>query len=217
VMLYVVDRSPKVIKQVVEALQQVPTSGVIFTRNGLPGTFPLAEAKLDSETAADVLVASSWKIVGEENGHRRVEMINEGYNEYQPGDGMHVTLSPTDLHNTAIAAGPDFRRGLNSTLPSGNVDVAPTLLWLMGIKTSHPLDGRVLSEALTVDAPPSRAAQTYRRDARQELKAGVWQQYLKFTEVNGVRYLDEGNGSWQPANKSASTKHAENSKPHRTK
>jgi len=70
---------------------------------------------------------------------------------------MHVTLSPTDLHNKAVAAGPDFRRGVNSPLPSGNVDIVPTLLWLMGIKPPEPLAGRVLSEALTLtDAPPLR-------------------------------------------------------------
>ena len=40
-----------------------------------------------------------------------VDIINDGYTEYRAGGGMHVSLSPTDLHNTAVAAGPDFRRG----------------------------------------------------------------------------------------------------------
>ena len=138
-------------------------------------------------------------------------MINDGYKEYQPGCGMHVTLSPTDLHNTAVAAGPDFRRGMNSTLPSGHVDIVPTLLWLMGITPPQPLDGRVLSEALTVGAPPLTGANNFRRDTRQQFGNGVWEQYLKFTEVNGVRYLDEGNGIWQPIQKSASETRTENS------
>ena len=211
VLLYVTEHSPKIIEKIVARLQQTPTSGVIFTRAGIPGTFKLAEAKLDSETAPDVIVASAWKAIGDDKTHRRIEMINDGYKEYQPGCGMHVTLSPTDLHNTAVAAGPDFRRGMNSTLPSGNVDIVPTLLWLMGITPPQPLDGRVLSEALTVGAPPLTGAKTFRRDTRQQFGNGVWEQYLKFTEVNGVRYLDEGNGSWQPIQKSASETRTENS------
>jgi arylsulfatase A-like enzyme len=72
------------------------------------------------------------------------------------------------------------------------VDIAPTLLWLMGIQPPEPLDGRILSEALLGDAPPLRGVELGRRDAKNELTNGTWEQYLKFTEVNGVRYLEEG-------------------------
>jgi arylsulfatase A-like enzyme len=153
---------------------------------------------LDSPTAPDLIVASAWKMSGHTDGHLRVEMFNDGYKEYQSGGGMHVTLSPTDLHNMAIASGPDFRRGVASPLPSGNVDIVPTLLWLMAIKPPVPLDGRVLSEALVGDAPPLRGIEIGRREAKREFKDANWEQYLKFTEVNGVRYLEEGNGRLTP-------------------
>jgi len=198
ILLYVTGKSSQVIEKIVTVLQQRPTTGVIFTRAGLPGTFPLAEVMLDSPTAPDLIVASVWKMSGHTDGHPRVEMFNDGYKEYQSGGGMHVTLSPTDLHNMAIAAGPDFRRGVASPLPSGNVDIVPTLLWLMGIQPSEPLDGRVLSEALVGDAPPLRGVELGRREAKREFKDANWEQYLKFTEVNGVRYLEEGNGRLTP-------------------
>ena len=112
---------------------------------------------------------------------------------------MHVTLCPTDLHNTAVACGPDFRRGLADPLPSGNVDIAPTLLWLMGVPPPTRLDGRVLSEALLVEGPAIGKKSSGRREARVGFEDGAWGQYLNFTELNGVRYLDEGNGNWIPA------------------
>ncbi|MDR3459091.1 MAG: alkaline phosphatase family protein [Verrucomicrobiae bacterium] len=199
VLLYVIGKSPAVIQKIVTALQQRPSSGVIFTRAGLPGTFPLAEVMLDSPTAPDVLVASSWKMSAPIGGHPHVEVVNDGYTNYHAGGGMHVTLSPTDLHNTAVAAGPDFRRGVTSPLPSGNVDIVPTLVYLMGLNPPAPLDGRVLSEALVGAAPPLAKVQPGRREASSSLPDGNWQQYLKFTEVNGVRYLEEGNGHWAPA------------------
>jgi arylsulfatase A-like enzyme len=33
------------------------------------------------------------------------------------------------MHNTCIAAGPGFRRGATDDLPTGNVDIAPTVLF----------------------------------------------------------------------------------------
>ena len=198
VLLYVIGKSPELIQKIVTTLEQQSATGVIFTRAGLPGTLPLSDVMLDSPTAPDVMVASSWKMSVAADGHPHVEVVNDGYTEYQSGDGMHVTLSPTDLHNLAVVAGPDFRSGVTSPLPSGNVDIVPTLLWLMGIQSPAPLDGRVLSEALMGEAPPLRRVELGRRDAKVELKDGTWKQYLKFTEVNGVRYLEEGNGKWTP-------------------
>jgi len=198
VLLYVSGRSPSVIQNIVTTLQHRPDSGIIFTRDGLPGTLPLAEIMLDSDSAPDVLVTSSWKMSAPANGHPHVEVVNDGYSAYHAGGGMHVTLSPTDLHNTAVAAGPDFRRGFTSPLPSGNIDIVPTLAYLMGIKPSLPFDGRVLSEALVGAVPPFGKVEPGRREAKSELSGGTWEQYLKFTEVNGVRYLEEGNGHWIP-------------------
>lgn len=200
VLLYVTGKSTVLIQKIVTTLQQRPASGVIFTRAGLPGTFPLTEVMLDSPTAPDVIVASGWKMSVASDGHPHVEIINDGYAEYHPGGGMHVSLSPTDLHNTAVAAGPDFKRGVTSPLPSGNVDIVPTILWLMGIKPKERLDGRVLSEALQEKGPTLRRVELGRREAKVEVGDGVWKQYLKFTELNGVRYLEEGNGRWAPKN-----------------
>jgi arylsulfatase A-like enzyme len=46
-----------------------------------------------------------------------------------------------------VARGPSFRRGVVSELPSGNIDIAPTVLRLLGVTTAAPLDGRPLLEA----------------------------------------------------------------------
>jgi len=48
-------------------------------------------------------------------------------------------------------------------------------------------------------APPLRAVELQRLTAQRDTPAGLWLQYLQITEVNGVRYYDEGNGSLTPA------------------
>jgi arylsulfatase A-like enzyme len=196
VMLYVTGKSSSVISNLVATLQPQPFIGVIFTRDARPGTFPLAEVKADCPTAPDVIVSLRWNRRVAHDEHPLVEVLNDGYHEYTAGCGMHVTLSPTDLHNTCVAAGPDFRQGVVDSLPSGNVDIAPTLLALMNVKPEQSLDGRVLSEALKDDAAAVAKVKLGRRDAQARLAGGTWSQYLTFVEVNGVRYFDEGNGQW---------------------
>jgi len=52
------------------------------------------------------------------------------------------------VNNTLITSGPDFKRGLTSSMPSGNIDVAPTVAYLLGLNLSNT-DGRVLHESLS--------------------------------------------------------------------
>jgi hypothetical protein len=58
----------------------------------------------------------------------------------------HGSLSPFDHHATLIANGPSFRSGVHSSLPTGAIDLLPTVLTLLGLPLHAPLDGRVLWE-----------------------------------------------------------------------
>lgn len=63
----------------------------------------------------------------------------------------HGSLSPYDLHASFIANGPSFRQGATSDIPTGAIDLLPTILTLLGVPLHTPLDGRVLWELF--DAP----------------------------------------------------------------
>jgi arylsulfatase A-like enzyme len=62
-----------------------------------------------------------------------------------------------------IARGPSFRQQVVSELPSGNVDITPTVLRLLGVTTDAGLDGRPLLEGLRAAADQPRAASVTRR------------------------------------------------------
>ena len=111
------------------------------------------------------------------------------------GKGTHATLSRFDMHNTLLAAGPDFKRGETDDLPSGNVDLAPTILQILGIKPSSKMDGRILSEAMTA-VMPSGKSETKRIDATKNFQSGTWRQSLQISRVGSTVYLDEGNGAF---------------------
>ncbi|MBI3851877.1 MAG: alkaline phosphatase family protein [Verrucomicrobia bacterium] len=192
VVLYITGHDSKLTRKVVDFLQGQSFSGVLFTRKSLPGTFALETVGLNSPDAPDVVIALRWSPDKNAAGTPGLELCDEAGR--QPEQGIHGTLSRFDMHNTLIASGPDFRRGFVSSLPSGNVDVAPTVLWIFGIKSPLPMDGRVLTEALMSSAPEVGASKTARLEAKKVHDKFVWQQYLKTTKVNGVTYIDEGNG-----------------------
>ena len=65
----------------------------------------------------------------------------------QNNRGMHGSFSPIDVHNTLVAAGPRFKSAMQDSLPSGNVDVAPTAAAILGLSLPSAA-GRTLDEAM---------------------------------------------------------------------
>ncbi|HYR56983.1 MAG TPA: alkaline phosphatase family protein [Chthoniobacteraceae bacterium] len=189
--LYVPGHDPALIKAIVEFLQTTDFAGPIFTRDALPGTFALRDARLDSPDSADIVFSFRWR--DEKNrwgipGTLTAEMKKPGY-------GTHASLSRFDIHNTLVAAGPDIRAGFTDELPSGNVDVAPTILRILGLTPPEPQDGRVLFEALAgVDWQPPKP-ETKMTEATAAIGSAKWRQYLKLTTLGDRVYLDEGNAS----------------------
>jgi arylsulfatase A-like enzyme len=197
-LVYVIGHSDALVQKIVSFLQEWEFTGVIFTRKAMPGTFSLDQVHLNSPDSPDVVISMRWSATTNKNGV--VGLVNSDATSFNSGQGIHVSLSPFDMHATLVAAGPDFRSGIVSTLPTGNVDVAPTVLRILGITPAARLDGRVLSEGLTVNGPALKSFEPRRIEASVRVGNKIWKQYLNFTEVNGVAYLDEGNGAQLPAN-----------------
>ena len=192
VLLYAAEHDADTVRQTVQALQSSDYAGVIFTRDGLPGTFPLARVHVDSPEAPDVVVALRWN--DEKNAHGLPGSIFAD-GERKAGQGTHATLSRYDLHNTLIANGPDFQRGFRDELPSANTDLAPTIAHLLQLPGMAGMDGRILNEALvqpTTDKEPEPPL-TEHLEAIHAADGFAWRQYLQVTRYAGVDYLDEGN------------------------
>ncbi len=93
-----------------------------------------------------------------------------------------------------MAAGPDFRKQFVDSLPSGNIDVAPTILSILGVQPSDEVDGRVLNEALATPATEESRPITVTMEATAIVKGIKWHQYLRTHRLGRQTYLDEGNG-----------------------
>ena len=188
-LIYVVNHDAAIVAGIVEWLQENDFVGVIFTRRGLPGTFKLSDAWMDSPTPPDIVFSFT------SSDHKNKAGIPGSLaSEGRPaGSGTHASLSRFDIHNTLIAAGPDIRAGFRDELPSGNVDVAPTIYHCLGIAPPLPLDGRVLTEALLGAKDEMQKPVTKRIEATRDLPGGrQWKQWLEFTTLGNKTYLDEG-------------------------
>jgi len=200
VLFYVIGHDATVTRRLVEFLQQSDFTGVIFTKDSIQGTFSLDQARIKSDHTPDVIMAFRWN--DSKNQFGTPGMIDADW-QRAAGEGTHATLSRFDMHNTLIAAGPDFRRSQTDDLPTGNVDLAPTILHILGIKAPQEMDGRVLSEAMVnVDQVPAGGKTEAKTiEAKKDLATGSWRQSLRISRVGSTIYLDEGNGAFAPREK----------------
>ncbi len=197
VLFYVIGHDHDVTSRLVEWLQHSDFAGVICAREKFEGTFSLETVRANSAEAPDVMVALRWNPKPNRFGTPGMIITDNGR---VAGEGSHASLSEFDVHNTLIAAGPDFRKGITSSLPSCNVDIAPTVLHILGIEPPHKFDGRVLAEAMEEKAeriePLSKTLQ-----ANRKFPDGDWQQHLRVSLVGETVYIDEGNGSFSPSSR----------------
>lgn len=163
-------------------------AGVIFTADGRDGTNKFSDVGLNSPSAPDIIVSMKWSDKTYK-GFLPGAVIADGMD---PGTGMHGSLSRFDMHNTLIAMGPDFKKGYVDQFPSNSADLAPTVVEILGLKTTRPMDGRPLSEAFIDSAEPKESPKTEILKGFRT-SGGSWRQYIKITTYQNRRYLDEGN------------------------
>ena len=148
--LYQPDHDPERVLMAVRFLQSREEFGAIFVdeRYGnVPGTLPLSRVRLENVEGRnpDIVVGYTFDENAVIQGMPGIEF--EGTNGHN-SHGMHGSFSPRDVHNTLIGSGPDFAAAFTDTLPSGNVDVAPTIAKILGFELPQA-DGRPLLEALS--------------------------------------------------------------------
>ncbi len=183
---------------VAEFLRTRPWAGPLFSRDGrgaegrIPGSFSLRLAGCGGPRGPDLLMPFGWE--GKGAGRAYSSVKNKG------AGGTHGSCSPFELHNTLIARGPAFRRGAEVDRPSGNVDIAPTLLALCGLPPPGAgpgpgargggLDGRPLWEGLRGRRAPAGkiAEETFRVEGRSG--AGAYLQTLRRTRAGERFFLD---------------------------
>ncbi len=192
---------PARLQAIVTALQRRPEVGAIFTRprrlaqnaatgqpaggaafEGIvPGTLSFDVARWNHARSGDILVSANWT--------REANDAGFAGKTTEEGVAGHGTSSPYDIHNTLIAAGPDFRENATSEIPTGNVDLAPTLLQLLGVPVPPTMSGRVIREGLR-EGPAVSSVRVERVTETVKTPDGAYELTAHTVIVDGHRYLD---------------------------
>ena len=191
--IYVKHHDADKIHQIVQRLQATDWVGAIFTRASrpgqpegcVPGTLAFELAHWTHPRAADILVAANWTFATNQYGYAGTATAKDG----EPAG--HGNSSPYDIHNTLIVVGPDIKSGVVSDVPSGNVDFAPTLCYLNGIRPPTAMDGRVLKELLC-GGPAPATVKVQNRIYRTQAQTGAveYQLELSSSRVGDTDYLN---------------------------
>jgi arylsulfatase A-like enzyme len=151
-----VDRLPRLVAW----LRDRPWCGPIFVRDdrwaelgGLAGALPVSTlwGGAVGPWVPDVQFSCAWDDQPNERG-----VPGRAYSTSPTSQAVtnHGSLCPRDMRNVLVLAVPGGQEGLAVQAPAGLVDVAPTLLHLLGLDRPEHMQGRVLEEALTGQEPP---------------------------------------------------------------
>jgi len=88
-----------------------------------------------------------------------------------------------------IAAGPDFREHSTSAVPTSNVDLAPTILRLLGLPVPETMTGRPIEEGL-VNGPAADSIAVVQSTDSAKNTDGTYEVIAHISTVAGHRYLD---------------------------
>jgi arylsulfatase A-like enzyme len=187
------------IAKIARFIQSREWGGVVFSegraagdaRGAVEGTFSLELIHVaNAVRGPDLLFTFPWTSNANAFGVPGTDLasISGGAKLYASD---HGSMSPWNVRNTFLAWGAGFKKRTTVRTPVGNVDVAPTILALLGISENAHLDGRVLAEALA-DGPD---AEQIAVDTRvQTVEAGGYAAAIQVSEADGRRYVDK---SWR--------------------
>ena len=188
-LFYVHEADPVTVERLATWLSTQPWCGALLAseRVGpLPGTLPASIANIEGPRSPDLTMSFAWNSTPNAAGFPGQTASWGG----QIGVGTHGGMSRHELRNTLIAHGPRFQTSTLIDTPTGNIDIAPTILHILGLPGGDNMDGRVLHEALTAGVDPSEVEPL---TVTHTAELGDYRQEVTVTTVGKSVYLEQGN------------------------
>ena len=192
VLFYTTDRDPATADRLAGWLMGQPWCGSVVASEAagdIAGTIPASFVGLEGDRAPDLAISFAWDSRTNKNGAAG-HVYSTGK---ERGLGDHGSMSRQELRCVLFARGPSFKSGVAIDTPSGNVDLAPTVLHNLGVRGAEGMDGRVLQEALLGGPEPDSVDRSQDETlAERPLSAGVYRQRITISRVGSTTYVDEG-------------------------
>ena len=190
-LIYVPDKSPDTVRQIVGLLTTYDYVGGIFVDDqygSIPGTLPMSAVGLvgSARTPRPAIVVA-FKVFYLNPGDLQ-SAIQISDTSLQEGQGNHGGFGRDCTFNNMAAIGPDFKTGFADPVPVSNADIAPTIARILGLQiTPHgSLQGRAIVESLRgqADSIPFTAGVSASQPANGKITV------LQYQNAGGERYFD---------------------------
>ena len=191
VLFYADGADPETADRLAEWLTSQPWCGALLASEavgGIGGTLPASVVGAEGSRAPDLLMSFRWDSERNEAGYAGMAHCSGGAR----GLGMHGSMSRHEMNNVLLARGPSFKQGTAVDSPSGNIDLAPTVLELLGLPGAEDMDGRVLREAL-IDGPDPHEVEWSTEVFTAQRPS--YQQEITVSKVGPTTYVDHGNAT----------------------
>lgn len=168
------DGDPRLAARLAAALRDQDWCGLLFSRGGaVPGSLDLADVMLDHRRAPDLVYVMSADPTEVIDG---VTGATDFDGDVPEGGGMHGGLCRQEIHNLMAFSGSAFRTAARSAVPAGIVDIAPTILKLLGLEAPASMSGRPLVELFADggDAPEVRSEVAEVDDGGRVMRLTRW-------------------------------------------
>jgi predicted AlkP superfamily pyrophosphatase or phosphodiesterase len=190
-LIYVPDKNPDTVRQIVALLTTYDYVGGIFVDDqygAIPGALPMSAvgligASLTPRPAIVVAFKTFYLTPGDLQSAIQISDTS-----LQEGQGNHGGFGRDCTLNNMAAIGPDFKSAFADPAPVSNADIVPTIARILGLDLpSHgALKGRAIAEALSgaPDAIPFTAGASKSQPTDGKITI------LQFQEAGGERYFD---------------------------
>lgn len=158
----------------------------------IPGALPASVVGLEGPRAPTLAMSFSWDSTPSATGYAGHAFSTS----LGPGRGQHGSMSTHETRNVFFARGPAFRQSATVTAPTGNVDLAPTILHLLSLPGGETMHGRVLHETLR-GGPDAVDWRAEKHEAERSTPNGRYRQAITVSRVGETVYVDEGSASLQ--------------------
>ena len=191
-LFYAADDIPGASERLAEWLMRQPWCGPLLASDAagtIDGALPASLAGLEGPRAPALTMSFAWNSAVNASGY-----AGHAYStSLGPGQGQHGSMSPHETRNVMFARGPSFKQTAVIDSPTGNADVAPTILRLLGLPGGEAMSGRALTETLS-GGPAEVEWRTETHEAEREMPGGRYRQAITVSQAGAALYVDRGSG-----------------------
>jgi len=185
------DGSVRSLHTLVEWLLDQPWCGLVSSKGGdenigsVPGTFDHALLLNDHARSPDLFFTLS-----SDQEKNRAGIAGSGFffADIPEGGSFHGGLNRREMTNLLALGGSKIREKTTCDFPAGIIDVAPTVLNILGLRPSNAMTGRVLHEAFRDGKTPLREP----IHRKVTVEAGSKRSIVRVAEFGGAKYVLSG-------------------------